>query len=423
MLNEKSVHAVNASKLNGHFGKPLYESYCFSQIPQTIVHLLTGEGAAGLPDDVLGRLPRHYDKVILMFVDAFGWRFFEERCEKYPFLKRIMQEGVVSKLTSQFPSTTAAHVTTIHTGMPVGESGIYEWFYYEPQVKAIIAPLLFAYADQEKRVPLPKEFETRIYPQNSFYQRLAQAGVKSTLFEHASYAHSPFSRAVYAGANVSVYQTLPEALVNLTEALIYERERAYFFLYFSGIDTTGHTYGPSSPQFDAEIDAFLTTLERLLHPRLNGKLRNTLLLITADHGQTDVTPETTIYVNRKIPGMERFIQRNDAGALLVPAGSSRDMFLHIQEPHLDEVYHLLSEHLVERAEVYRTQDFIARGFFGAGKPSDTFLSRVGNLVILPYSGETVWWYEEGKFRHNFYGHHGGLAREEMETLLLALPYD
>jgi hypothetical protein len=35
----------------------------------------------------------------------------------------------------------------------------------------------------------------------------------------------------------------------------------------------------------------------------------------------------------------------------------------------------------------------------------------------------VWWYEEGKFKQDFYGHHGGLLREEMETLLLALPYD
>jgi predicted AlkP superfamily pyrophosphatase or phosphodiesterase len=423
MINQASIAAVNASKLNEHFGKPLYDSYCFSQIPQVIYHVLTGEKTLGLPADVLGDLPRRYDKVILLFIDAFGWRFFEERAENYSFLKRFVDEGVVSKLTTQFPSTTAAHTTTIHTGLPVGESGVFEWFYYEPRVKAIIAPLLFSIAGEGRRGLLPREYAETIYPQHSLYQRLAQAGVKPTVYLHADYAHSPFSRAVCAGATVSAYQTLPEVLVNLTEAAIDEQEHAYFFLYFGDIDTVGHVHGPSSPHFDAEIHTFLASAERLLHARLSGKLKNTLLLITADHGQTDVSPKTAIYLNQQNLGIERLIKTNDDGKLLVPAGSARDMFLYIKEEHLDEAQHILSEHLAGRAEVYRTQDLIAQGLFGSGKPSETFLSRVGNLVILPYQHETVWWYEEGKFKQDFYGHHGGLLREEMETLLLALPYD
>src|SRR5689334_10518856 len=141
MINQESVMAVNASKLNERFGKPLYQTYCFSQIPQTIYRLLTGEGDNGLPASALGNLPERYDKVILLFVDAFGWRFFERYCESYPFLKRIAAQGVVSKLTTQFPSTTAAHTTTIHSGLPISESGIFEWSYYEPVVDRIIAPL------------------------------------------------------------------------------------------------------------------------------------------------------------------------------------------------------------------------------------------------------------------------------------------
>ncbi len=76
MLNTVSFNAVNSSKFSQQFVKPLYNSYCFSNIPRTIEYLLTGEGKSGLPLDVFGNFPTQYDCVILFFVDAFGWRFF-----------------------------------------------------------------------------------------------------------------------------------------------------------------------------------------------------------------------------------------------------------------------------------------------------------------------------------------------------------
>src|SRR5207247_4411338 len=175
MLNTASVNAVNGSQFSQRFVKPLYDSYCFSNIPQTIEFLLTGEGESGLPLDVLGNLPRKYDKVILFFVDAFGWRFFERYAEKHEFLKTMLNGGVVSKMTSQFPSTTAAHVTCVHTGLNVGQSGVYEWHYYEPLVDEIISPLLFSYArdrftkDTLKSTGLSAEV---FFPRQTFYKRL-----------------------------------------------------------------------------------------------------------------------------------------------------------------------------------------------------------------------------------------------------------
>ena len=98
------------------------------------------------------------------------------------------------------------------------------------------------------------------------------------------------------------------------------------------------------------------------------------------------------------------------------------MFLYIKEEHLQEAQELLSAQLKDHAEVYYVRDLIDQGFFGPGRPSATFMSRIADLVILPGQNGTVWWYEKGRHSQNFYGHHGGLTRHEMETVLLALPY-
>jgi predicted AlkP superfamily pyrophosphatase or phosphodiesterase len=425
MLNMASVNAVNGSQFSQRFIKPLYDSYCFSNIPRTIEFLLTGEGQSGLPLDVFGSLPHRYDKVILFFVDAFGWRFFERYAEKFEFLKTVLNAGVVSKMTSQFPSTTAAHTTTIHTGLNVGQSGVYEWHYYEPLVDDIISPLLFSYARDKfergtlKQASLPA---SAFYPRQTLYQTLKSKGVVSYIFQHQAYTPSSFSEVVFQGASVVPFQSISDALTLLANTVVEQKAPPYYYyLYFDRIDSACHFYGPDTEQFEKTVENFLMLLDQLFYKKLHGKVKNTLFIMTADHGQIAVDPKTTIYLNREMPGIERFLQTNRQGRLLVPAGSARDMFLHIKEEYMDEALMHLQKHLAGRAEIYKTADLIAQHFFGPQEPSPEFLSRVGNVVILPYEHETVWWFEEGRFDMRFLGHHGGLTPAEMEIPLLLMP--
>ena len=424
MINQNSLQAVASARINDHIGKPLYDSYCFSQIPQTIYHLLTGEGEIGLPVTVLGDLPHRYNQVILLFIDGFGWRFFEQYGQQFPFLQRFITDGVVSQLTTQFPSTTANHVTTMNSGLPVGESGVYEWYYYEPQLDAIISPLLFSFAGDKQRNTLQSTgiSPQKLFPTQTIYQKLQTHGVQSYCFQHQNYAFSPFSQTVCNGAKMVSYRTLPEALVNLTEIVIAQSQPTYSYFYVDSIDAICHRYGPDSPQLVAEIDNFCVTMEHLFHASLSGKLNNTLVLMTADHGQTKVLPETTIYLNQLIPELKKIIKTNAQGKPLVPAGSARDLFLYIEEEYLDKAELMLTEKLAEYATVYRTSKMIESGFFGSHPPSKTLLNRLGNLVVLPHKQHTVWWYEANRFKVYNQGHHGGLSAAEMETILLALPY-
>ena len=142
-------------------------------------------------------------------------------------------------------------------------------------------------------------------------------------------------------------------------------------------------------------------------------------MLTADHGQVEVDPVTTVYLNKAFPRIERYIRKNRKGELLVPGGSPRDMFLYIKDEMLNEAQAMLAKGLEGKADVIKTDELIAQEYFGP-RVSKTFRERVGNLILLPYRYESVWWYEKEKYEQKFYGHHGGLTPQEMEIPLLAI---
>ena len=390
-------------QLNSHFVKPRYDSGGFAGIPSRIIDAFAS---------------KKYDAVVLFLVDGFGWRFFE-RFQDAPFMQRIAKHGTIEKLTSQFPSTTAAHLTTIHTGLPVGTSGVYEWYTYEPQLDQVIAPLLFSYSGTLERDTLkPTGIQpSAVYPRGIFYPELKKLGVDPYVFGMVEYTPSTFSSVVMEGTEQRSFRTLSEALINLSLLLEKQTKPTYVHLYFDKIDALAHRYGPNAPQMEAEIETFLMIMEHYMDRVFTGKKR-VLFLMTADHGQVEVDPQTTIYLNihPHFAGVERFLQPNRNGQLLVPAGSARDMFLHVRGELLEVAQTFLSTRLEGRADVIKVDSLIVDGYFG-NEISSRFRERVGNLVILPYRYESVWWYENNKFEQRFYGHHGGLTPQEIETVL------
>lgn len=429
MINENSIHAVNAARFHGrggeHFTAPLYHSYCFSNLPGAFKHALGLESRTRLPDDVLGGLPTQYDKVIFLYIDAFGWNAFERARDNSPFLQRFVTEGVVSKLTSQFPSTTTAHVTTLYNDAPVGMHGVYEWFYYEPLLDRVICPLMYAFAgDEQPGTLVPTGVAPpQILPTRTLHMDLQAVGVNSYVFQHEGLSESPYAMMANAGATKSIsFKTFPEACTLLANAVTHSREKALYFLYWDAVDTIGHDYGPSSVHYAAELDACLTTLERVLMKQMDPPPGSTLLLVSTDHGQVDVGLDTNFYLNVALPEIVPLVATNRDGLPLAPAGSPRDFFLHVKPGCADEAADILSQRLDGFADIRRTEDLIDAGFFGPDV-SATFRARVSDLVILPYGGNTVAWYEEGRFEMKHRGQHGGLHQHEMEIPLLALALD
>jgi len=403
IIYESTWSVINS--MENHFLKPRYDAGGFASLPERVLDLLSAN---------------RYDAVVFFLIDAFGWRFFE-KFQDATFFRQITPAGTVEKLTSQFPSTTAAHLTTIHTGMPVGEHGIFEWYYYEPILDSLIAPLLHSFAGTPLRDTLKSSGvrASRLYPASQLYRQLMKRGTPTTIFQHREYTPSTFSEVVFKGARTVGYRTLPEALTNLAGKLLVTKPPAYYLLYFDRIDAVGHEYGPASDQVTAEILVFLMTMERIFLKALTGNHKKILFLLTADHGHVETDPQTAVYINLDpaFTGVEKFLKTNRLGERIIPAGSARDFFLYIHDEQLEEAQAFLASRLEGRAEVRKVAELIDKGYFGPNISSQ-FLGRVGNLVILPYHGQSVWWYEKDRFEQRFCGHHGGLTKEELEIPLI-----
>jgi predicted AlkP superfamily pyrophosphatase or phosphodiesterase len=418
MLNKKSITTIDQNHFTENFIQPLYGSYNITKTLEVVKYYFGVNKEINFPKDLIDpdKKPK---KIILFFIDGFGWRFIE-KFQSHPFIKWTIDNGILSKITSQFPSTTAAHVTLFHSGLPVGQSGIYEWNYYEPKADAVIAPLFFSYAGDQSRDTLKKDNlrPEQLFPKQTFYQILKKYRINSYIFQYKSYTPSTYSDYLFRGANVYPYKTLTEAITKLFQVSNNENEQSYYFLYFDVIDSISHQYGPNSAQLKNEILVFLDIMEKIFLPNFN-KLKEVVFLMTADHGHVEVDPKTCFYLNKKIPSIKKYLKTNQKGKLLIPAGSPRDMFLYVKEEYLSTVKKKLEKKLKGVAEILETKQLIKDGFFG-DKISKKFLDRVGNLVILPYKNQSVWWYEKGRFENRFLGHHGGLTKEEMEIGLFVV---
>src|SRR3990172_1089817 len=285
MINQKAAIALEGATFSEHFCRPLYESYCFSRIPATIKALFQGKDQGALPDDTVGAYGSPYDAVVLFFIDGFGWNFFDAYAPEYPFLQRIASEGICSKITSQFPSTTAAHVTCINTGKSPGQSGVYEWFYYEPKVDQMIASLLYSYAGDSELNTLEQSgvAPEELYPTQTIYRQLSGFGVASCVMQYEGIADSPYSRVMFDGARNLPYRSLAEGLGRLTDLVHTQKGQNYYYMYIGDIDSAGHRSGIISPQFADAVDSCWTTMEEHFWKKIASTTKRVFYILFSVH--------------------------------------------------------------------------------------------------------------------------------------------
>jgi hypothetical protein len=358
-----------------------------------------------LPGLIEAKLAEH-PRVVLIYFDAFGWRFLERHADH-----RLFEFADAERWSSCFPSTTTVHSTTIHSGLPLGEHGLYEWNVLEPRLNRLITPLWLCFAGDDRLGTLLDAGFTAhdVFPEQTLYRQLLP--VPSHVAMPSEIAHSQTSKLLLQPASVHPFDGNAEGLARLCAALGAE-ERAYGTIYFGSADSLMHMVGPDAPEVAALMEEILSAIAAAPWPE------GTLVLLTADHGMEEVSPERTTYVNVAWPELEQHMVLGADGKPLAPAGSCRDLFLHIRPERLDEVEAQLTERLAPVAEVRKVEALLAEGLFGANV-TDALTSRLANLVVLPAPAEAAYWLEPGRFEQHFLGQHGGLTANEMEIPLVS----
>ncbi|MBS1905146.1 MAG: alkaline phosphatase family protein [Actinobacteria bacterium] len=297
-------------------------------------------------------------------------------------------------ISSVFPSTTAAALTSLLTGTDPGRHGLVGYEVRDPRTGAVVNQL----AGWEKAGVDPAEWQ----PAPTLFQTATAAGRPSFAVGLAEYAGSGFSTATLRGAEFRSARTAAER-VALALSLAEEHDGAVVYCYLPEADKAGHRHGLASVEWVQaleELDAAFAV------PVPDG----VGVLVTADHGMVDV-PRTRHLVIDERSGMH--------DGVTVIAGEPRMLHVYVEDPaHLDEIAATWAMGVEGAADVLTRAQAVEGGLFGPA-PTLAAMERIGDLVV-PARG--LWALYDGTAEdqrsQGMIGQHGSLSPEELRVPLI-----
>jgi hypothetical protein len=339
--------------------------------------------------------------VVLFIVDGLGYRQLMWHLEAgdMPELGRMLERGEMrlAEATSVFPSTTAAALTTLHTAAPPSETGMLGYNLWLPEAGAVSD--MISFRNLERGEPLPLTGCLMRVP--SLYGRLSEAGIRCRAVNAAGFRNTALTRWHFAGAEYIPYGSLRE-IPPLTARCA--AEPGYTVAYWPEYDRTCHLHGPRGSRARDEIRA----VDRAIGELFRSLPQNTALVITADHGQRELSPRKAVLLN----GDPYFTRQITAP----PAGERTARYLYV----LDGAEAGIARHLQKAAEIMPAAEAWSSGLFGGPPAREDFYRRTGDLLAVTRPGwQLNWAFYPGQRKDVHRGGHGGWTAEEMLVPVLA----
>jgi len=298
--------------------------------------------------------------------------------------------GADAPISSVFPTTTAAALASLTTGMPPGQHGLVGYSVLDAANDRVVNQLT-GWDDEAMTADWQR--------QPTLFESARAAGLLPIAIGPARYAESGFTRAVLRGADYRAGASIADRLARAHEALA--GPPALIYVYVPELDTASHAHGLASPNWLNALEELDAVVARFA-PRL-GPAHG--LLVTADHGVIDVPHDAQIVVPPELLRGVRHV-----------AGEPRCLQLHLEAgERADE--HAERWRLAEgsRAWVATRAEAIDAGWFGEVAPE--VLPRIGDVLVA--ARKRVAYYADPDDRgRRMIGQHGSLSPDELNIPLL-----
>jgi hypothetical protein len=421
-LRRKQPPALAGRLPPGEFVLPDYDGLSLANVPATVAALLSGELPGACPP-LRSELWRGWAdgvrRVILLLVDALGYLQLREAMARgdVPAWNRLAERGALFPITTIFPSTTNAVLTTLWTGYSPAAHGLLAFELYLREFGVAASALFFwpaAYHRHDLLVEWGLEPEDFV-PVPALGGTLNKQGIAVRTFTRETYAESALSQMHRRGLEqVDGFVNASDLWVGLRRALGESRdERLFVSAYWDAVDGIGHKYGPNDDCWATELRSIGYMLEEEFLRRLPPAERDgTLLIITADHGLVPTPPEVAIKLD------DHPLLRD--ALLIPPMGESRVPFFYPHPDQHEAVRAYLTEELSDAFVTLGRNVVLESGLLGPGPIYRETPYRLGDFVSLTRRNHYLAKQEKSL---KMLGRHGGLSPVEMLVPLFIVRLD
>lgn len=362
--------------------EPVLPDHAGGCITNIVPALLNPEDTppAWLPEPV-----RDAPQVVLLVLDGLGWEQLQERRAIAPTLAGLTG----GPITSIAPSTTAAALTSISTGLPPGRHGVVGYRVAVGEEILNVLRWTTAAGDARKRIS-PHEFQ----PEPVFRSE------RPPVVTRTDFRGSGFTEAHLAGTRQVGYRVTSTMVVEVRRLL--RAGEPFVYAYYEGIDKVAHEYG-----LGEHYDAELAFADRLVAELLDALPADARLILTADHGEVHVAENTVNLAGALTPHLAR------------QSGEARFRWLHARPGRATPLLDAAREHHGDQAWVRSRDEVVGEEWFGP-KLTDAALTRLGDVALVA-RGDVAFLDANDTGPLHLIGRHGSLTAAEMLVPLLAGP--
>lgn len=320
--------------------------------------------------------PKH---LFFMILDGLADFFIQD----YSVETSFFQENYVKTLSAVYPSTTSAAIPCALSGKAPKETGWLGWENYFKELKRDV--ILFQGTDYFTQENLGVNIQKDYLPYNVFYHKF---NVKTRELQ-PSFAPNGFHR----------LDNLLKEMVKISK----QNEDTFTYIYWDEPDATLHEYGCHHQK---SLDK-IKELNQQLELATQQLTRDSLLIITADHGHLDVEEICLLLFSKIMQLLDRMPSNEGRCTFFSVKRGKKEEFKSIFNFYFGNYFHLMSK-----------EDFIDAEYIGLkniGKLNERISDFIGDYVAIATS---KYYFKYDKQPFIFKSHHAGLTQMEMQTPLI-----